>query len=163
MLNNFALVLAFLVALSEANPIESTADNELVARTSVNFIMSNYNAYPCDNAGASELGVSITPGQCHNINFAGWGSKVVNSNINQNCVLKFWDTANCQGQATTWTMWGGNTDELCFPSARQSGVNKFGAGARSVIANCAFDVIPGRASAVDRVLEGQTEISGASI
>lgn len=115
--------------------------------------------------------VSITSGQCHNLNFAGWGAEVFvlllsfllpffpqtnpqrkktypnhlyryNPNSNQNCVLKFWDTAGCTGKATTWFMSGGTTGNKCFASARQGGVNQFGAGVKSVIANCAFDVVP---------------------
>lgn len=68
-----------------------------------------------------------------------------NPNINQNCVLKFWDTADCTGKATTWFMSGGTKGDKCFPSAKQGGQNQFGAGSKSVVANCAFDVVDGGA------------------
>jgi hypothetical protein len=53
-MNKITLTIAFVAALCSASPIE--ADKELVARTSINFVMSNYNAYPCDSASVRELG-----------------------------------------------------------------------------------------------------------
>jgi hypothetical protein len=53
-MNKIALTIAFVAVLCSASPIET--DKELVARNSINFVMSNYNAYPCDSSTVRELG-----------------------------------------------------------------------------------------------------------
>jgi len=76
-----------------------------------------------------------------------WRRSVLTSPANsfspsdQKCVIKFWSNSGCTGTASTWYFHTLNRNQ-CFPSASQNGIPKLLNGAKSLIANCAFDEVP---------------------
>jgi len=64
------------------------------------------------------------------------------NNNPQVCILKYWSNPGCTGTAVTWFL-GTTKNVQCFPNGQNGGVQKLPNGAKSVIATCAIDGVPG--------------------
>ncbi|KAL3475861.1 hypothetical protein BJX99DRAFT_258942 [Aspergillus californicus] len=96
------LLLSSLAALGATNPITSAETSTLDKRTTGVWV-DVYKAGDCKSGWETDPTSGwVWAGQCKNIESFTYGAKAgYNGDLWPDCILKFWENADCHGHATT--------------------------------------------------------------